>query len=155
VARVTDLTLEDIADDVPIQTVSTGNAFAIVLLRSRAALENLKATWPRMRDYLEKTETKFFYFISREPVNPAARLQARMPFYNGEDPATGSAAGPCIAWAVKYGVIAPGEQALIEQGVEIKRKSRIFVRADREGDKIVNVRVAGHAVKVVQGEVLL
>ena len=155
VARVTDLTLEDIADDVPIQTVSTGNAFAIVLLRSRAALENLKATWPRMRDYLEKTETKFFYFISREPLNPAARLQARMPFYNGEDPATGSAAGPCIAWAVKYGVIAPGEQALIEQGIEIKRKSQIFVRADQEGNKIVNVRVAGHAVKVVQGEVLL
>ncbi len=155
VARAADLALEDIADDVPIQTVTTGNAFAIVPLRSRKALENLKATWPRMQGYLEKTDAKFFYFISRDPLNPAARLQARMPFYNGEDPATGSAAGPCIAWAVQYGVIAPGEQALMEQGLEIKRKSQIFVRADKEGDQVVNVRVGGHAVKVVQGEVLL
>jgi len=155
VAHAADLALEDIADDVPIQTVTTGNAFAIVPLRSRKALENLKATWPRMQGYLEKTDAKFFYFISRDPLNPAARLQARMPFYNGEDPATGSAAGPCIAWAVQYGVIAPGEQALMEQGLEIKRKSQIFVRADKEGDQVVNVRVGGHAVKVVQGEVLL
>src|SRR5258708_28861586 len=108
-----------------------------------------------MQGYLEKTDAKFFYFISRDPLNPAARLQARMPFYNGEDPATGSAARPCIAWAVQYGVIAPGEQALIEQGLEIKRKSQIFVRADQEGDQVVNVRGGGHALKVVQGEVLL
>jgi trans-2,3-dihydro-3-hydroxyanthranilate isomerase len=75
-----------------------------------------------------------------------------MIFYNGEDPATGSAAGPCIAWAVKNNVIASGKQALIEQGVEMKRRSRIYVSAERDGDKIVNVRVGGHAVEVVRGQ---
>ncbi len=155
VARATGLALDDIADDVPIQTVSTGNPFAIVPLRSRAVLERLAPVWAQMGEYLKKMETRFFYFVSREPLNPQARLQSRMIFYNGEDPATGSAAGPCIAWAVLHGVIPPGEQVLMEQGIEMKRRSQIFISADREGDRIVNVRVGGHAVEVARGELFL
>jgi trans-2,3-dihydro-3-hydroxyanthranilate isomerase len=155
VARAAGLSIEDIADDLPIQTVSTGNAFAIVPVKRLAVLQNLAPTWTNMKVYLEKSDAKFFYFVSREALTPEAKLQARMIFYNGEDPATGSAAGPCAAWAVKYGVIAPGEQALLEQGVEMKRRSRIFLSAERESDKIVNVRVGGHAVEVVRGEVFL
>ena len=106
-----------------------------------------------MGPYLNRTDAKFFYFVSREALNPEAKLQARMIFYNGEDPATGSAAGPCIAWAVKQGVIPSAQQVLLEQGVEMKRRSRIFVSAERESDKIVNVRVGGHVVEVVRGEI--
>ncbi len=155
VARATGLAVNDIADDVPIQTVSTGNAFAIVPLRSRAVLEKLAPVWAQMGEYLKKLETRFFYFVSREPLNPQARLQSRMIFYNGEDPATGSAAGPCAAWAVLHGVIPAGQQVLMEQGVEMKRRSQIFISAGREGDKIVNVRVGGHAVEVARGELTL
>lgn len=155
VARAAGLQPADIADDVPIQTVSTGNAFAIVPLKSLAVLQNLAPTATAMGGYLSKTDAKFFYFVSRQALSPAAKLQARMIFYNGEDPATGSAAGPCAAWAVKYGVVAPEEEALLEQGVEMKRRSRIFVSAGRAGDKIVNVRVGGHAVEVARGEIFL
>jgi len=155
VARAAGLAVDDIAADLPIQTVSTGNGFAIVPLKSLAALQKLAPAWPNMKQYLEKTSAKFFYFVSREAVNPEARLQSRMIFYNGEDPATGSAAGPCAAWAVQYGVVPPDEQALMEQGVEMKRRSRIFFSAGRKGDKIVNVRVGGHVVEVVRGEVFL
>jgi trans-2,3-dihydro-3-hydroxyanthranilate isomerase len=153
VARAAGLALNDIADDVPIQTVSTGNAFAIVPLRSLATLQNLAPSWAAMGEYLAKSDAKFFYFVSRETVNPEARLQARMIFYNGEDPATGSAAGPCIAWAVEHGVVRPEEQVLIEQGAEMKRRSRIFAAAGREVNQIVNIRVGGHAVEVVRGEI--
>jgi trans-2,3-dihydro-3-hydroxyanthranilate isomerase len=155
VARAAGLNLADIADDVPIQTVSTGNPFAIVPVKSLAVLQRLAPTWTVMGDYLKQTDAKFFYFVSRESLNPEARLQARMIFYNGEDPATGSAAGPCAAWAVKYNVIPPDQQTLMEQGVEMKRRSRIFISAGRAGDKIVNVRVGGHAVEVLRGEILL
>ncbi len=153
VARAAGLKLEQIASDVPIQTVSTGNAFAMVPVNSLATLKNLSPTWSAMNDYLSRTDAKFFYFVSREALNPEARLQVRMIFYNGEDPATGSAAGPCVAWAVKHGVIASGEQVLMEQGVEMKRRSRIFVSAERRDDKIVNVRVGGHVAEVMRGEI--
>src|SRR3954465_578467 len=155
VARAAGLAIEDIADDLPIQTVSTGNAFAIVPLKSLAALQNLSPTWSNMKVYLDKSDAKFFYFVSRETLNPEARLQSRMIFYNGEDPATGSAAGPCAAWAVQYGVVPADQQVLMEQGVEMKRRSRIFFSAGQNGDKIVNVRVGGHVAEVARGEFIL
>lgn len=154
-ARAAGLSLDDIADDVPIQTVSTGNAFAIVPVRSLAVLQKLAPTWANMKAYLEKSDAKFFYFVSRQALNPEAKLQARMIFYNGEDPATGSAAGPCAAWAVKYGVVPADQQALLEQGVEMKRRSRIFLSAGRAGDRIVDVRVGGHATEMIRGEIFL
>ncbi|HEY2168776.1 MAG TPA: PhzF family phenazine biosynthesis protein [Candidatus Angelobacter sp.] len=155
IARASGLSLDDIADDVPIQTVSTGNAFAIVPLKSLAILQKLSPTWANMKAYLDKSDAKFFYFVSRETLNPEATLQSRMIFYNGEDPATGSAAGPCAAWAVQYGVVPPDQQVLMEQGVEMKRRSRIFFSAGRNGDKIVNVRVGGHVAEVARGEFIL
>jgi trans-2,3-dihydro-3-hydroxyanthranilate isomerase len=155
VARAAGLALNEIADDVPIQTVSTGNAFAMVPVKTLAVLQALAPAWASMGEYLNKTDAKFFYFVSRQTLNPAASLQARMIFYNGEDPATGSAAGPCAAWAVKYGVVAAEQEALLEQGVEMRRRSRIFLSAARSGDKIVNVRVGGHAIEVLRGEVFL
>jgi len=155
VARAAGLAVNDIADDLPIQTVSTGNAFAIVPLKSLSVLQNLSPTWANMKIYLEKSDAKFFYFVSRETVNPEARLQSRMIFYNGEDPATGSAAGPCAAWAVQYGVVPADQQVLMEQGVEMKRRSRIFFSAGRNDGKIVNVRVGGHVAEVARGEFIL
>jgi trans-2,3-dihydro-3-hydroxyanthranilate isomerase len=155
VARAAGLAIDDIADDLPIQTVSTGNAFAIVPLKSLAVLQKLSPTWANMKAYLDKSDAKFFYFVSRETVNPEAKLQSRMIFYNGEDPATGSAAGPCAAWAVQYGVVRADQQVLMEQGVEMKRRSQIFFSAGRNDGKIFNVRVGGHVAEVARGEFIL
>jgi trans-2,3-dihydro-3-hydroxyanthranilate isomerase len=155
IARAAGLAVDDIAGDLPIQTVSTGNAFAIVPVKSLAVLQKLSPTWANMQAYLDKSDAKFFYFVSRETVNPEAKLQSRMIFYNGEDPATGSAAGPCAAWAVQYGVVPADQQVLMEQGVEMKRRSRIFFSAGRNGGKIVNVRVGGHIAEVARGEFIL
>ena len=93
--------------------------------------------------------------MARETVDPAGRLHARMLFYNGEDPATGSAAGCTAAWMVAHGVAQPDERVLIEQGIEMQRPSRIFVRASRRDNRVVNVRVGGNAIEVMRGEVFL
>jgi predicted PhzF superfamily epimerase YddE/YHI9 len=54
---------------------------------------------------------------------------------------------------VAHGVAKPEERVLIEQGLEMKRPSRIFVRASRKDDRVVNVRVGGNVVEVLNGEV--
>src|SRR5438874_12584019 len=105
------------------------------------------------QEYLQKFGGHFFYFVTRETVDPAARLHARMLFYNGEDPATGSAAGCTAAWMVAHGVAKPEERVLIEQGLEMKRPSRIFVRAGKKDNRVVNVRVGGNTVEVMRAEV--
>ena len=155
VAAAAGLELSDIDPNLPVQTVSTGMPFAMVPLRSLEVIRNFSPSWKRMAEYVEPTDAKFLYFVTRETVDPKARLHARMIFYNGEDPATGSAAGCCAAWMVAHGVARSDERVLIEQGIEIRRPSRIFVRASRTGNEIVNVRVGGNVVKLMRGEVFL
>ncbi len=155
VAAVTNLSLSDLVSAAPIQTVSTGLPYTIVPVRSLKALQGLRLDVPRALEYLERSGGKFFYFVSRETVNPKARLHARMVFYNGEDPATGSAAGCCSAWMVAHDIAASDEQVMIEQGLEMHRPSCIFVRATKRDNQIVNVRVGGNCVEVLRGEITL
>jgi trans-2,3-dihydro-3-hydroxyanthranilate isomerase len=155
VAQATGLRAQDFDDSLPIQTVSTGVAFTVTPLKSLAVIQNLHIDLNRAAEYLAQTAGKFFYFVTRETVDREARLHARMLFYNGEDPATGSAAGCTAAWMVAHGVAKPEERVLIEQGMEMKRPSRIFVRASRSDNRVVNVRVGGHSVEIMRGEVFL
>jgi trans-2,3-dihydro-3-hydroxyanthranilate isomerase len=128
-------------------------AFTIVPLRSLEVARKLQIDQPRAAEYLSKFDGKFFYFVARETVDSGARLHARMIFYNGEDPATGSAAGCTAAWMVAHGVAAPDQRVLIEQGIEMNRPSRIFVRAGKKDNRVVNVRVGGNVVEVMRAEV--
>jgi len=158
VARATGLRVKDFDPSLPVETVSTGLAYVIVPLKSLRVVRELRVNLNS--GYLEKTESKFFYFVTRETVDPQARLHARMLFYGGEDPATGSAAGAAAAWMVAHGVAQPDERVLIEQGLEMGRPSQIFVRASllqggRSDNRVVNVRVGGHAIEVMRGEILL
>ncbi len=155
IAQFTNLTPADFDDSVPIQTVSTGLTFTIAAVRSLEKLQTLRLDLPRASEYLAQSGGKFLYLVSRETVDPKARLHARMLFYNGEDPATGSAAGCCASWMVAHGVAASDEHVMIEQGLEMHRPSRIFVRATKKDNQVINVRVGGNCVEVLRGEVTL
>jgi trans-2,3-dihydro-3-hydroxyanthranilate isomerase len=155
VARFAGLSAADFDDSAPIQTVSTGVPFTIAALRSLKSLQNLRLDLDGAAEYLARSGGKFFYFVCRETVDPKARLHARMKFYNGEDPATGSAAGCCAAWMVAHGVAASDERVLIEQGLEVHRPSCIFVRATKQDNQVINVRVGGNCAEVLRGEVTL
>jgi trans-2,3-dihydro-3-hydroxyanthranilate isomerase len=152
IAEVTGIPFADIDSDFPVQTVSTGVPFTILPLRGLQQIRRLDINQSRSSEYLSASGGKFFFCVSRETVDPAARLHARMLFYNGEDSATGSASGCAAAWMVQHGVAKPDERVLIEQGVEMKRPSRIFVRASRSNGRLVNVRVGGNVVEVLRGE---
>ena len=155
VVRAAGLRDGDIDPSLPIQTVSTGVPFTVVPLRGLEIARQLHVDLKASAEYLERAGGKFFYFVTRETVDKSARLHARMLFYNGEDPATGSAAGCTAAWMVKHGVAKADERVLIEQGMEMLRPSRIFVRASRQDDRVVNVRVGGNVVEILRGEVRL
>ena len=148
-AKVLGVPVSELDESLPIQSVSTGMWFTMVPFRSLATLQKLNVSWHQMAAYLrELGDNSFFYLVSRETVSPDATLHARMIFYNGEDPATGSAAGCCAAWAVRNGVLASDQQGLIEQGMETRRPSSIYIRAEKRGDAVTNVRVGGHVVQI-------
>jgi trans-2,3-dihydro-3-hydroxyanthranilate isomerase len=155
VARAIGLRTQDFDDSLPIETISTGLPYTLTPLKSLEVMRNLQIDLNRGPEYLAQTGGRFFYFVTRETVASDARLHARMLFYNGEDPATGSAAGCTAAWMVAHGVAKSDERVLIEQGVEMKRPSRIFVRASRSDNRVVNVRVGGNSVEIMRGELFL
>ena len=155
VARATGLDLDDFDTSLPTQTISTGLPFTVTPLKSLAVIQKLRLDLRSASEYLQRSGGRFFYFVTRETVDPAATLHARMLFYNGEDPATGSAAGCSAAWMVANGVAQPGQRVMIEQGIEMQRPSRIFVRASKHDNRVVNVRVGGNAVEVIRGKVFL
>jgi trans-2,3-dihydro-3-hydroxyanthranilate isomerase len=155
VAKTLKVSSDDLDPAHPIQTVSTGVPFAIVPFRSLATLSRIRPARSAMEDYLNGTDAKFFYMISREATDPAASLHARMIFSGGEDSATGSAAGPAIAWMVLHGWARSGQSVLIEQGTEIHRTSHLYARADLQDGRPTHVRVGGHCVEVMHGQLAL
>lgn len=156
VAALLDLKPSDIAGDWPIQTISTGLPFAIVPIKQLSTLQSMRLDLRKVYEYLDRQEPKCeFYYVTRDTHDPEVGLRARSIYPMGEDPSTGSAAGCTVAWMVRYGIAQPEQTVHIQQGVEIKRPSDIFVRASRDGEKIMNVRVGGHAVGVMEGEVSL
>jgi trans-2,3-dihydro-3-hydroxyanthranilate isomerase len=156
VARAIGLHADDLSVEYPPQTVSTGVPFCIVLLRSLAVSQRLQLVQQEAQAWTAKNDAQFFYCIAPLTAQEGgADWHARMQFYSGEDPATGSAAGCCIAWLVKTGLVASGKPVVIEQGIEIERPSRIGVEATLEGERVHSVRVSGCTISVAEGRFFL
>jgi trans-2,3-dihydro-3-hydroxyanthranilate isomerase len=155
VARALGASTDDLDRRGPIQTISTGVPFAIVPFRDTGTLAGLRPDWTKMEEYLRGTDAKFFYLISRPATDPTASIHARMIFSGGDDPATGSAAGPAAAWMVLHGWAAPEEPVVIEQGLEVHRPSRIHVQAGLRNGVPTRIRVGGFCAKAITGELTL
>ncbi len=138
--------------DLPVETVTTGNPFVIVPLRKLKDLAALKINMDTSWDYLKKHNAMHFYFISRETVSSSAAIHARMIYEKGEDPATGSAAGPAAAYMLEHRIMESGKYGWIEQGIEIMRPSMIRVTGTIKDGSIGNIRVAGRCFPIAEGK---
>jgi trans-2,3-dihydro-3-hydroxyanthranilate isomerase len=155
VARVIGIAADEIPSEWPAQIVSTGLPFAVVGIRSQKTLASLSFAPALAAEFLKNTAAKFFYFVCPQRHKDRLEARARMFFYGGEDPATGSAAGCAASWMVQHRIANSDEQVVIRQGVEIRRPSEMYVRATRDGQGVTNVRVGGYAVEVLRGTVNL
>ena len=137
------------------EVVSTGLPFCIVPLCSSEALRRLAIDHRRLTSLLAEGGAKFAYCVApvagAEHSQAQMRWHARMQSYNGEDPATGSAAGCAISYLVRHGAVRSGEQVWIEQGREIGRPSLIGARATLDRDAVRDVVVGGRTVSVASG----
>lgn len=154
VARLTGLELDDLDPALTPQVVSTGTAFAIVPLRSHEALTRLNVRQQESTAWLRERGARWFYVLGPTGQQEPA-YRARMQFYGGEDPATGSAAGCAISYLVARGAVASGRRIALRQGVEIGRPSDLFLFAHAESARVTDVRVAGSTVPVATGRLFL
>ncbi len=155
VAQLIGLAVDDLDPALTPQVVSTGTAFAIVALHSAEALSRLRVNQEAATPWLRERGARWFYVLG--PDTSAASGQsawrARMQFYGGEDPATGSAAGCAISYLVAHGAVASGRQIHVRQGVEMGRPSDLFLSAKIFSAKVTDVRVGGSTVSVAMGHI--
>ena len=157
-ARALGLREEEIAGwGLPIVMASTGVPYQIIPVRDKAALSRIKVNAQALAEVIQKVDDHAVYVITRETHAPHAFVSARMfageSIGVGEDPATGSAAGPCAAALVHYG-LAPS-QFIIEQGVDMGRPSYIEAEVGGESGNVQKVTIGGNAVAVLSGELQL
>ena len=152
VAQLIGLSVDDLDPALTPQVVSTGTAFAIVALRSAQALSRLRVDQEAATPWLRERGARWFYVLA--PVTNTTSQhtwQARMQFYGGEDPATGSAAGCAISYLVAHNAVNSGQQIHLRQGVELGRPSDLFLSAKIISAKVTDVRVGGSTVSVAKG----
>ena len=155
VSRLIGVSIDDLHPRLTPQVSSTGTAFAIVVLRSIEALSRLRVNQAEATPWLRERGARWFYVLA--PMKNAGRgepaWRARMQFYGGEDPATGSAAGCAISYLVAHGAVASQEKIHVLQGVEVGRPSDIFLSAKLESSKVTDVLVGGSTVSVAKGQI--
>jgi trans-2,3-dihydro-3-hydroxyanthranilate isomerase len=137
------LTPEHADRALPPQLAGSGLTQLIVPLRDLDALARARPDWPAVEQLLAAHGATVLYAAVCDPTAAHARTRGFVSAAVGEDPATGSAAGPLCAYlAARAGCPA----VTIEQGIEIGRPSRI--EAAMEGER---PRVGGRVVVVADG----
>ncbi|MGH9519588.1 MAG: PhzF family phenazine biosynthesis protein, partial [Terriglobales bacterium] len=159
VAPLIGLTLADLDPALLPQVVSTGIPFAIVALRSVEALARFHVDLAQAAPRLAQYSPGAFFYVLAPTGESEPHYRARMQFYGGEDPATGSAAGCAISYLVSRGAVPSVQRIHVRQGVEVHRPSDLFLSATLQsaGDSpsVSQVRVAGSTVLVASGQLFL
>ena len=135
------------------QAVSTGAMHLLVPVTSLEALAGVRIDAERLLRLVLPHGCQGAYVFTLQTREAGSLAQARA-FFPGigivEDPGTGSAAVPLGALLNAHGLLRSGVTAVIEQGDEIGRPSRIEVSV--AGDR---VRVGGSSVIVAEGAMIL
>lgn len=148
IARHLQLTVDQLTFDA-VTAWDIGPRFALVEVADLPALRAINVTRTTL-DWLATQfgeHTHLFAFTS-DAYGPDAHYAARMLFPVGgairEDPATGSA-NACFAAYLKASGRDPGDVVIVEQGFDIDRPSRIFLRL---GDP---PQIGGRVQHIAQG----
>jgi trans-2,3-dihydro-3-hydroxyanthranilate isomerase len=132
------------AAELPVELYDNGARHYVVVLSSEAEISALRPD----NGAVAALEVTGLNSVARS----GSRWRSRMFWGNGEDAATGSAAGPIACHLARHGEISWGEEIVLEQGVEMGRPSILHARAEGRDGTIDAVEVGGSAVVVARGE---
>lgn len=133
-------------EDLPVVAVSTGIPHLMVPVRDEATLRAAERA-PSLCDALCETAgaESLYLFVVRGDGDVVARMFDRHASI-GEDPATGSAAGPLAAYLSRHGLAGMPGKTVIAQGEMVGRPSFLHVNVEPGDGWIVEV---GGGVRVV------
>ncbi len=134
VAEAAGLEEGDLVGDLPIVPVSTGIPHTMVAVRDDDALRRAVRDDRRCAEICARADAESLYlFAIRGPKDVRARMFDKGSTI-GEDPATGSAAGPLGAYLARHQLLETPGSIVIAQGEQVGRPSFLHVDVDRDGD---------------------
>ena len=146
-AELINLPVEALDPDYPIRFAEVGPRFILIGVRDLAALKAAKLDGDLHRSYVEAgLGVQCVFVFTTESYGPDADFASRMFFDTGgvrEDPATGSANTAFAAYL--YDLKRDEFDAVVDQGIEILRPSRLYLRVGP------TPRVGGRTQMVVSG----
>lgn len=136
---------------------AAGNAFAFVPIASREAISKARVNGSHWAPAFSEQGLVGAYLYTRQCEHTTSSFHVRMFAPDAgvpEDPATGSAA-VCFAGVVaRFDRLPEGtHRRVIEQGFEMNRPSFVSLVLNVEGQKLDNVRIGGHCVRVSEGTI--
>ena len=154
-AALLNLKPADLDEHMEPRAASCGLPFLIVPVRDRAALAAARvdlALWERT---LAGTWAPQLYVVSAGAAEPSRvdfRARCFVPGLSvPEDPATGAAGAARAGYlALRSGAASGTLRWTVEQGVELRRPSLLYLEADLDGGAVSAVRVGGHCVPVAE-----
>jgi len=139
----------------PVEEVSTGLPFVIAPLKTLKAVQNAMVDQKRFAALVKDLDAKSVLVFCRETVDRLCDLHVRVfAGYYGvpEDPATGSGNGCLAGYLSKHRYSGgPELNTMVEQGIEIGRPSRLYLKAN-ETKAGITVQVGGKVVLAARGE---
>jgi trans-2,3-dihydro-3-hydroxyanthranilate isomerase len=154
IADLVGLLPEDISDALPMEEVSTGNKILILPIQSLSSIKKAYGNAEKLARFYEETGCLAPYLFTKETVEKESRIHSRFFAPHAgilEDPATGSAAGPLTAYLLKHNVFGSEFDLINEQGYEMKRPSKIFMRGTIANDEY-GIYIGGCCAYVGKGE---
>jgi trans-2,3-dihydro-3-hydroxyanthranilate isomerase len=150
-ARLLGLVSADLSPELPAQIVEIGPKFVFVGVRDLATVRRARLDQAYYHACVDEGMPVGGVFVfAPQAYSPDAQYSARLFFdANGirEDPATGSANSGFAAYLRSH--LQRPIDAIVEQGFEIKRPSRLYLRCDDKG-----LRVGGRVQAVSEGRLL-
>jgi trans-2,3-dihydro-3-hydroxyanthranilate isomerase len=135
-----------VESELPVDWYDLGPSFVYVALRTADEVAALRPNFQELMEF----DSGIYCFAPHEGYWKSRMFAPSSGV--AEDPATGSAAGPLAVHLLRHGRIESGREIEIVQGVELRRPSRLYVRATGTADDIERVEVGGSAVVVARGE---
>ena len=131
IARAIGLGLDDLEPDLPVQTVTTGLLWTIVPLRDVERLSRAQRDGRALEQTVAISGDEGLYLFAVTDDGATARM-FDAGHGIGEDPATGSAAGPLGAYLAEHGLAGMPGSITVRQGEVVGRPSELHVEVGNE-----------------------
>jgi trans-2,3-dihydro-3-hydroxyanthranilate isomerase len=147
IARAAGLSTDDLDPDLPVEVIWTGLPFLLAPVRDEPTLRRAERSDGACHEALRAANADGLYLFAIRGDGDVVARMFDAGFGIGEDPATGSAAGPLGVYLAGRGLAGMPGTAVVAQGEQVGRPSFLHVDVAADGTSWT-VRVGG-GVRIV------